>query len=54
VPQHRDLTVQLVDEQKFGNVCVEVLAHRLKNKIATACFALFRYLTGRTAAAMAR
>ena len=36
MPQHRDPTVQLVDEQKFGKVCVEVLAHRLKNKIATA------------------
>ena len=36
MPQHRDLTVQLVDEQKFGKVCVEELAHRLKNKIETA------------------
>ena len=36
MPQHRDPTVQLVDERKFGKVCVEVLAHRLKNKIATA------------------
>jgi two-component sensor histidine kinase len=35
VRQHRDLTVQLLDEQKFGKVVVEELAHRLKNKIAT-------------------
>jgi two-component sensor histidine kinase len=35
VRRHRDLTVQLMDEQKFGKVVVEELAHRLKNKIAT-------------------
>ena len=35
VRQHRDLTVRLRDEQKFGKVVVEELAHRLKNKIAT-------------------
>ena len=35
VRQHRDLTVRLLDEQKFGKVVVEELAHRLKNKIAT-------------------
>jgi hypothetical protein len=35
VRQHRDLTVRLMDEQKFGKVVVEELAHRLKNKIAT-------------------
>jgi CheY-like chemotaxis protein len=35
VRQHRDLTVRLLDEQKFSKVVVEELAHRLKNKIAT-------------------
>jgi two-component sensor histidine kinase len=35
VRQHRDLAVQLRDEQRFGRVVVEELAHRLKNKIAT-------------------
>ena len=35
VRRHRDLTVRLLDEQKFGKVVVEELAHRLKNKIAT-------------------
>jgi two-component sensor histidine kinase len=35
VRQHRDLTVRLLDEEKFGKVVIEELAHRLKNKIAT-------------------
>ena len=35
VRRHRDLTVRPLDEQKFGKVVVEELAHRLKNKIAT-------------------
>jgi HWE histidine kinase len=35
VRQQRDLSVRLLDEEKFGKVVVEELAHRLKNKIAT-------------------
>jgi two-component sensor histidine kinase len=35
VRRHRDLTVRLLEEEKFGKVVVEELAHRLKNKIAT-------------------
>jgi two-component sensor histidine kinase len=35
VRQQRDLAAQLLDQEKFGKVVVEELAHRLKNKIAT-------------------
>jgi two-component sensor histidine kinase len=35
VRQHRDLATQLIEQEKFGKVVVEELAHRLKNKIAT-------------------
>jgi two-component sensor histidine kinase len=35
VRRHRELAAQLQEQEKFGKVVVEELAHRLKNKIAT-------------------
>ena len=35
VRKHRDVAIQLQDEEKLRKVAVEELAHRLKNKIAT-------------------